>query len=147
MYCSYVLEHVDGAELVMDRLVAATRPGGRLIIRIPDGKTVYGFLVRHSPHVMHVWYKKYIEGFKDAGKPGHAPYPTVYDEVVSLPGMRKYVDQHGLRLVRVYASDSFVKVFGKAARLVGWGMRATAALTRGRLAGSHNNLGLVIERP
>jgi SAM-dependent methyltransferase len=147
VYCSYVLEHVAGAEGVMDRLVEATRHGGRLIIRIPDGKTVYGFLVRRSPHFVHVWYKRYIEGFKDAGKPGHAPYPTVYDPIVSLQGMTSYVEQHGLRLVRAYGSDSYLKVFRKAAPLVEWLIRAVSVLSRGRLAASHSDLGIVIERP
>jgi SAM-dependent methyltransferase len=146
VYCSYVLEHVDGAEVVLDRLVAATSPGGRIIIRIPDGKTVYGFLVRHSPHRAHVLYKRYIEGFKDAGKPGHAPYPTIYDPVVSLPGMRDYVNGHGLRVVQAWGSNAWVKNFGPAAKLVALATRAAAAVTRGRLRGTHANLGLVFER-
>ena len=29
VYCSFVLEHVEGAEAVLDSLLAAVRPGGR----------------------------------------------------------------------------------------------------------------------
>ena len=42
VYCSYLLEHIDGAEGVLDRLVAALRVGGRLVVRVPDGSSVYG---------------------------------------------------------------------------------------------------------
>lgn len=147
VYCSYVLEHVEGAEQVLDRLVGATRPGGRLVIRIPDGKTIYGFLVRRSPHRAHVWYKRYVEGFRDAGKPGHAPYPTVYDPVVSLPGLLHYADERGLEVVTVVASNAFVQNFGRAKSVVSLAMRAAARLTGGRLRGTHNNLGVVLARP
>src|SRR5262245_44434870 len=56
-YSSYMLEHVRGAEAVLDRLADSLVPGGALIIRIPDGKSVYGFCVRRSPHRLHVLYK------------------------------------------------------------------------------------------
>lgn len=147
VYCSYVLEHIEGAEAVLDRLVAATRPGGRLVIRIPDGKSIYGFLVRHSPHRMHVWYKRYVEGFRDAGKPGHAPYPTVYDSVVSLPGLLRYADERGLEVVNLVASNAFVQNFGPLKNVMSGAMRAAARLTGGRLRGTHNNLGVVLARP
>jgi SAM-dependent methyltransferase len=147
VYCSYVLEHIDGAEAVLDRLVRATRPGGRLIIRVPDGKSVYGFVVRHTPHRVHVWWKRYVEGFKNAGKPGHAPYPTVYDDVVSRPGLLDYARRHNLRVVELYGSDAYLRVFRAAKGLVGALMRASTTLTGGRLAGSHNNVGIVLEKP
>lgn len=83
-YCSFVLEHVSGAEMVLDRLRAALRPGGRLVVRVPDGDSVYGFFVRHSPHRAHLLYRRYVAGFREAGQPGFGPYPTVYDSVVSV---------------------------------------------------------------
>ena len=77
-------------------MVAALRPGGRLILRVPDGKSVFGWLAKHTPHVTHVWFKKYVERFPDAGKPGHAPYPTVYDDVVSAEGLREWARRSGV---------------------------------------------------
>jgi 2-polyprenyl-3-methyl-5-hydroxy-6-metoxy-1,4-benzoquinol methylase len=78
-YCAFVLEHVEGAELVLDRLLAALRPGGRLIVLVPNARSVYGWAARTFPFWAAVAYKKYVEGFADAGKPGHAPYPVVYE--------------------------------------------------------------------
>lgn len=147
VYCSYVLEHVSGAESVLDRLVDALKPGGRLIIRIPDGLTVYGFLVRYSPHRIHIFYKRYVEGFQDAGKPGHAPYPTVYDQVVSRRGIHQYANTHGLRVVGEYGANTYLKNFGRAEPIVRWGVRLIALMSWGRLTATHSDIGLVIERP
>ena len=61
IYCSFVLEHVAGAEQVLDRLLAALKPGGLLLLRIPDGDSVYGFLARYSPYWLHVQYKRRIQ--------------------------------------------------------------------------------------
>lgn len=146
-YCSYVLEHVEGAEAVLDRLVAATRPGGRIIIRVPDGDTVYGFAVKHSPHRVHVLYKRYVERFPDAGKPGHAPYPTIYDPVITLAGLREYGRRHGLTVVEEYGVMALPAGLGRLRPLVVQVMRALAWLSRGRLTGTHVNIGLVLERP
>jgi SAM-dependent methyltransferase len=146
VYCSFVLEHVHGAEGVLDRLVEATKPGGRLIIRIPDGSTVFGFMAKHSPFRVHVLYKRYIEGFKEAGKPGHAPYPTVYDEVVSRRGMRAYAARKGLDVVEEYGRNHYLNVFGKAKFLAGAVVRLVSLVSMGRLAATHNNIGLVLSR-
>lgn len=147
VYCSYVLEHIAGAEGALDRLVAATRPGGRIIIRIPDGKTIYGFVVRHTPFRLHVWYRRFIGRDPNAGKPGHSPYPTYYDDVVSLPGMHDYARRNGLRIVSIFGSNTYLNAFGRARGLVAWGLRTAGKLTRGRLPGTHNNLVVVFERP
>lgn len=104
-YCAFVLEHVDGADRVLDQLVSAVRPGGRIVLLIPDGQSVVGWAAKTFPLQVAVLYEKYIEGFKDAGKPGHAPYPTVYDPVVSLAGMRAYADSRDLRIVEEYGID------------------------------------------
>ncbi len=94
-YCAFVLEHVEGAELVLDRLLASLRPGGRLVVLVPNARSVYGWAARSFPFWAAVAYKKYVEGFKDAGKPGHAPYPTVYEPVISLAGLRDWAVRRG----------------------------------------------------
>lgn len=146
-YCAFVLEHVEGAELVLDRLLAAVRPGGRLVVLVPNGRSVYGWAANHFPFWVAVGYKKYVEGFKDAGKPGHAPYPTVYDPVVSLAGMRAWAGAHGLWIVEEYGIDYVLGNFGRFKGIVGAAMTAFTVAGRGRLTATHNNLGFVFEKP
>ena len=76
VHSAYVLEHVSGAELVLDRMLAALRPGGLMVIKVPDGDSVYGWITRMTPHWVHVKYKRWIRRKKLAGTPGHGPYPS-----------------------------------------------------------------------
>jgi SAM-dependent methyltransferase len=147
VYCSYVLEHVPDAEAVLDRLVHATRPGGRIIVRVPDRDTVYGFFVRHSPHRVHVLYKRYVEGYVDAGKPGHAPYPVVYDDVVSVRGLRTFADSRGLEVVEEYGTNYVLQHFRQLGPVVDVVLRGIGRLSGGRLIATHNNIGVVLRRP
>ena len=146
-YCAFVLEHVQGAELVLDRLLAAVRPGGRLVLLLPDGHSVVGWAAKTFPLRAAIFYKKHVEGFPMAGQPGHAPYPTVYEPVVSLDGLRDYADRRGLRIVEEYAIDYVLPNFGRFRGLAGAALRAARLVSGGRLAATHNNLGFVLEKP
>jgi SAM-dependent methyltransferase len=145
-FSSFVLEHVEGAQQVLDRLVAAVRPGGLLLVRIPDRDSVYGFITRHSPHWLHVQYKRHIRRIKQAGTPGWGPFPTVYDKVVSWQGMKAYCASHGLEIVDACSSNYFLRVFGPFAGVVDGGLRMVAMLSFGRLTARHSNLALVIRK-
>jgi SAM-dependent methyltransferase len=144
VYCSFVLEHVEGAEKVLDRLLAAVRPGGRLIVRVPDRDSVFGWAARHTPHRSHVWYKRYVEHFPDAGKPGHAPYPVVYDEVVSADGLQKWAARAGASVEQIYASNLVLVPFRRFAPIANAAILSVAWLSRGRLTGRWNNIGIVV---
>jgi SAM-dependent methyltransferase len=148
VYCSYLLEHVAGAEAVLDRLVGALRPGGRLIVRVPDGDSVYGWSAKHAPFKVQVAYKRWIEGHRDAGKPGHAPYPVVYDAVVSLRGLRDFAASRGLKVILEAGSNTYVTAtFKRGAPVAQAVLNAVAAASRGRLTATHNNLAVVFELP
>lgn len=144
VYCSYVLEHVEGAEDVLNRLLDAVRPGGRLIVRMPDRDSVFGWTARHTPHRTHVWFKRYVERFPDAGKPGHAPYPVVYDKVVSARGMQDWVRRRGATVETAYATNYFLKLFRFAAPAAQAAFRLVARLSGRRLTAEWNNIGYVV---
>jgi SAM-dependent methyltransferase len=147
IYCSFVLEHVTGAEQVLDRLLAALKPGGMLLLRVPDGDSVYGFLARRSPFWLHVQYKRRILRNKLAGKPGHGPFPTVYDSVVSWKGITAYCDRHGVEVADAYSSNFHLDLFRGAATIADRGMQLVSKASRGRLTADHSNLSLVIRKP
>jgi SAM-dependent methyltransferase len=144
VYCSWVLEHIEGAEGVLDRFVNVLRPGGRLIIRVPDGDSVYGYLTKHTPHRLHVLYKRHIERRPHAGEPGHAPYPVVYDPIISVRGMRSWADRRGLLIADEYSLNFYLQAFKAFRPVVALGLRTIAALSLGRLSATHNNIGYVI---
>ncbi len=147
VFSAFVLEHIAGAQDVLDKMVAAVRPGGLLILRVPDGAAVYAFLARTLPHWTHVLYKRISEHDPMAGKPGHPPYVVVYDPIVTREGLRRYFESHGLEVLDEFGTNPHITKLGRLAP-VGMGVqRSIASLSRGRLDGSHSNLTYIIRVP
>ncbi len=96
VYNSFVLEHVPGAEQVLRNFVRWLRPGGILIIRVPDLSSVQSLIANCFPHWFRVLYYRLAWKMKDAGKPGTAPYPIVYDDVITRDGLRSFCATYGL---------------------------------------------------
>lgn len=101
----YVLEHIDGAEDVLKNFIRWLKPGGIMILTFPNRDSVYAYLTRITPFWFHVFYKKHIQKVKSAGKPGHDPYPTVFDKVVSRNGIYEFCEKHGLIMKAEYRLD------------------------------------------
>lgn len=146
-YCSFLLEHVEDADRVLDRMVTALKPGGLLLLRIPDRDSSYGWIVRHSPHRSHILYKRYIKGSKHAGKPGYGPFPVVYDPVVSLGGITQYCETHDLTILETIMSNGPIDVFPRRVRpAISAVLKGIAYASRGTLTASHANVSFVIQK-
>jgi 2-polyprenyl-3-methyl-5-hydroxy-6-metoxy-1,4-benzoquinol methylase len=139
IYNSFVLEHIDGAENVLAKFAAWLKPEGLLILLIPDPKSAYGFLASLTPHWVHVLFYRYVLGRKSAGKPGFAPYPTFYNEVVSRDGIRRFAKDHKLKILEEFG-------FYRPGGLANVAMDVVSALTLGRLKADHCNLVYVLEK-
>ncbi len=123
----YLVERLTNTELVLDRIVAALKPGGLLLVRFRDRDTAFGFADRVIPVPLR--------------RDEFAPPPAVYEKVASLEGMRHYCGLRGL----VIAEEHLCRVAGAGpvavlARLVAWA-------TGGRLTASHSEVALVIRKP
>ncbi len=103
IYNSYVLEHIQGAEQVLENFIKWLKPGGILILRIPNRESARGFLTRVTPFWFHIFYTRHLQGYKDAGKPGHAPFPTFYDRIVSRTGINRFCELHDLIIKAEYS--------------------------------------------
>jgi SAM-dependent methyltransferase len=147
IYNAYVLEHVEGAEQVLDNFVRWLRPGGVLLLKIPDGESVFGWLAKRTPFASHVLVHRVVRRNKNAGKPGHAPFPTVYDPVVSRSGIHAYCAKRNLIIEEEVATNSAPGRLGRLAFLVNVPLRLMALASGGRLTAAHNNLVYVIRKP
>lgn len=146
VYCSFLLEHVPGADEVLNHLRQALKPGGLMLLRMPDRDSVYGFAARHTPHRTHVWYKRHIRRAPHAGEPGYGPFPVVYDKVISLRGIAGFCARHNLTVLYLGTDNRYVqKDFKALAPLAELLFRSIAKLSRGRLTAEHNNLAFVIQ--
>jgi SAM-dependent methyltransferase len=147
VYNSYVLEHVEGAENVLKNFVSWLKPGGILIIRIPNRDSAVGFITRSTPFWLHVFWKRYFEGRKNAGKPGHSPYPTVFDRVVSLDGVYAFCEENHLAVQACYYHTEYKRKRFRIKRLalkLAYTMICLASL--GKLSRTHESLIFVIKK-
>ena len=139
VFSSFVLEHIPGAEKVLESFVRWLRPGGIVILRIPDPNSVYGFLARKSPHWFHVLYYRLL-GNRNAGKPGYAPYPTYYDPLVSRSGIRKFCAKNGISIELEVGDGYWRPGRGKQRTMIAAVKRLVSLLSLGQLSYTHTNL-------
>lgn len=147
VYCCNVLEHVDGAEQVMHNLVRWTRPGGTILVLIPDGRSAKGFLTKLLPHWVHVLFVRHVQGLASAGKTGFGPYRTYFDPVVSLGGVRRFCAANGLTIDACYSSaysPSANRILTALSQAVAWTVHIVSF---GRLTARHADLMFVIRKP
>ena len=138
--CALLLQRIEHAELVLDRLVAAIRPGGLLLLRFSDRDSSAGFLDRVMPLAARnaVWRKR------RAGRPG--PYPAVYERLSSARGVQAYALKRELVIAERQALGGLAgalaepRGFLAAQKLVAW-------LSRGRLTAAHEELVYVLRKP
>jgi SAM-dependent methyltransferase len=139
--CVHLLDRIEHAELVLDRLVAALRPGGLLLLRFRDRECAAGLLDRMLPQVARraVWHWL---------RPQQAgPFPAVYEPLLSADGMHAYTLARGL----VIAERQTLRDRPRRPGRLAWGAplacRLIAALSRGRLPDDHDDLLYVIRKP
>ena len=147
VYNSFVLEHVRDADRVLGNFARWLRPGGLMILRFPDRRSVRGFLTRVSPHWLHVLYYTLVLRYPNAGKPGFPPYPTVYHPTVSRRGIRRFCRANGMRLTEEWGDGQHLLWGNRAAALLTMAvLRAVAVLSLGTLTARHTNLIYVLHK-
>ena len=146
IYNSFVLEHIDNAEHVMEKFYKWLKPGGILILKIPDRNSVYGFVTRLTPHWVHVYYKKYIRGFSNAGKPGFGPYPTFHNPIVSRSGIHNFCANHNFEIKAEYGLNFYINGKGFVPILTKLFVVSLSLLSLGNLVWKYNNLTYILEK-
>jgi 2-polyprenyl-3-methyl-5-hydroxy-6-metoxy-1,4-benzoquinol methylase len=143
IYNSYVLEHIDGAEGVLEKFA---NPGGILILRIPDRNSVKGFVTRVTPFWFHMFYAKYIARFRYAGKTGFGPYPTSLDPIVSRAGIHQFCRNKQFIIKEEYGHGSHLHSQGIGHFLIYLFARTVSLLSLGKLAWEYTDLTYVLEK-
>ena len=146
VYNSYVLEHIEGAEAVLDRLFRCLKPNGLLILKIPDRDSVFGFFARNVPHIFLVMFFRIVFKMKEAGTPGHPPYPVVYEKIVSRKGINSYCEKYGHKILSECSSSYYMSHLGLLQFFVKTFIKSIKILSLGKLASDHNDLSFVIKK-
>jgi len=146
IYNSYVLEHIDGAEGVLEKFANWLKPLGILILRIPDRNAVHGFVTRVTPFWFHMFYAKYIVRLRGAGTTGFGPFPTFYDPIVSRAGIHEFCRMNRFIIKEEYGHGSHLHSPGIAGFLIHLLVRTVSLLSFGKLAWEHTDLTYVLEK-
>ena len=74
--CWNVLEHVPHPQAALANIARTLRPGGLLVVSVPNVWSLKGLVTKVTPHRFHVWVYRRMLGWQDAGQPEVGPYPT-----------------------------------------------------------------------
>ncbi len=141
VHCASLLERIEHAELVLDRLLSALKPGGLLLLRCCDASSAAGFLDRRLPAVVRrmIWHRR------RPGEPG--PHQAVYERLASARGVQAFVQMRGL-------TTTERQVLGGLAGGLPTGppgflaaQKLVARLSFGRLTAAHEELLFVLRKP
>lgn len=141
VYCGFLLERIPHTALVLDRFVAALRPGGLLLLRLRDRDCAAAALDRMAPEPV----RRMLWARLHAGEPG--PFPAIYDPVTSARGLQAYAASHGLVIVRHETARTVPGPPGRLTSAIGMTRALIARLSRGRLTDAHDEMLYVIRKP
>lgn len=139
--CAFLLERIPHAPLVLDRFVAALRPGGLLLLRIHDRDCAAAALDRMLPDPA----RKALWARLHPAEPG--PFPAIYHPLASARGIQAYALMHGLVIMRRETARTPPCASGRLAGAVPAARMLIAWLSRGRLTDAHDELLFVIRKP
>jgi len=141
VHCSLLLDRIKHVALVLDRLGAALRPGGMLLLRIRDRDCAAGFLDRKLPG----WARRALWTRLYPGQPG--PFPAVYEPTASARGIAAYMLMRGMVIDRRRAVRTLPSEPQRLSRSVSAARAIVALGSRGRLTDDHDEVMFVIRKP
>jgi SAM-dependent methyltransferase len=146
IYNSYVLEHIPDADHVLDNFNRWLKPGGILILRIPDRNSVWGFVTRFTPDWFHKFHHRYIRGIRNPEDVDVGPFPTVHDRVVSREGIHEFCRKNQFTMKEEHGHTFYLNGLGAVGTLMYMFVRGMNLLSLGALAWKHNDLTYVLEK-
>jgi hypothetical protein len=139
--CASLLQRIKHAELVLDRLSGAIKPGGLLLLRIRDRESAAGFLDRKLPEMLRrvIWRKRH------PGEPG--PHPAVYEQLSSVRGVQAYALLRGLVIAERRELGGLAGGLSPGPHGFLAAQKLVARLSRGRLTVAHEEMLYVLRKP
>lgn len=93
--CWHVLEHLSAPQLAVDNFLRAVKPGGLIILAYPNLYSLKGVVTKLTPHIVHIWYYRYLLHQPEAGKNDTAPFVTPFRMAATYPEIRRRAASHG----------------------------------------------------
>ncbi len=147
--CWDVLEHLQKPELALASFARSAAPGGLIVLKQPNPRSVKGILTRLTPHGFHVWFYRVFFRMKRAGTDDVGPFKTYLRPVIAPDRLVREGQRQGLDVAFLATADALDVPFYFQRPLVRTVYRSLRALGRwltfGRLGDS--DFVVVFERP
>lgn len=101
-----VIEHLEDPTLVLNKLCAAIRPGGIIVIAAPHPASLQAIVAKWTPYWFHVFVLKHVFKSRTAGLPGFPPFRTVHHSDIAPQKLEAWAHQNGLELLLYTAYES-----------------------------------------
>jgi SAM-dependent methyltransferase len=107
--CYNVIEHLPDVQAALLGFCGSLKQGGLILIGAPNPRSLSGVVTKYTPHWFHIWFYRHFLGDKDAGQPGHAPFPTFFHPLVTPTRLEAFAKDQGLRVIykKTYESPRF----------------------------------------
>jgi SAM-dependent methyltransferase len=132
----FVLEHVEDPERAVANMLAWTRPGGLLVIAVPNALSLKGLVTRATPFGFHGWFYRHVY------RRPHAIFPTTMKMCIAPRRLRRQLAGHEI-VHEQFSRETFGQPFRA---LYGGVILVLKALTLGRWRPEDSNYLLVVRR-
>jgi SAM-dependent methyltransferase len=127
----YVLEHVHAPRALLASFARWVAPGGLIVLAVPNLRSPKALVTKLTPHRFHVWFRRRVLGFPNAGKPGYGPYPTTLRGAIAPAALRRWAADSGLDVVfEAYFEEGKQVRVRRRLRVTGAQWAVVRALTR-----------------
>lgn len=90
----YVLEHLKDPRRAVANMIAWTRPGGLLVLAVPNALSLKGLVTKATPFGFHGWF------YRNVYRRPHEIFPTVMDWSITPANLRRQLAPHEVVLER-----------------------------------------------
>lgn len=141
VHCVRLLDRIGHAELVLDRFVAALRPGGVLLLCLRDRDCAAARLQAMAPG----WARRALWSRLYPGRPG--PFPDLASPVAADRGLQDYAHRRGLLISQRETVLTCADGPDRVSRGAAVARRTVARLSRGRATAAYDEVLYVIRKP
>ncbi len=132
----YVLEHIDDPRRAVANMLSWTRPGGLLVLAVPNALSLKGLVTKFTPFGFHGWF------YRNIYRRPHAIFPTVMDWSITPANLREQLLGHTIILER-FDKETLSSLFDFPYRILVGLLRL---LSFGRWKAGNSNYLLVVKK-
>jgi SAM-dependent methyltransferase len=146
--CWDVLEHLEHPLSALSNMHAALRPGGLMLLAVPNTRSLKAVVAKRTPHGLHEWLWHRLYPRAEAA---HNPFPTVLSRSMGTRSLMRYARERAMTVETVARYESAMQArLRRKLRLTGRRWRALAVavrvLTFGTLDAVHSDTLLVLRK-